>query len=117
MSSCDPSTTASSTLPSGSRPNCRAGKPGARGPSPPDRAGHRALARVERDDDPRHIIDEERFALAAGILRDLRDKYRLDGDVDVAAVLRMPDVISSNAEVAESDAADLVALVDRAVDA
>src|SRR5690242_12603577 len=40
-------------------------------------------------------IDEARFSAYAQRLRELKDRYALDGDVDVATVLRMPDVITA----------------------
>ncbi len=80
--------------------------------------GHISLtARVERETDSGLAIDEQRFAAAAATLRQLRDKYGLEGSVDVAAVMRMPDVIATSSEVGEADAVQLVELVDRAVDA
>ncbi|MFN8572518.1 MAG: YicC/YloC family endoribonuclease [Gemmatimonadaceae bacterium] len=80
--------------------------------------GHISLtARVERSMDVGLSIDEARFATAAATLRQLRDKYKLEGSVDVAAVLRMPDVIASASEAGEGDSVQLVELVDRAVDA
>ena len=63
-------------------------------------------------------VDEGRFGAYVALLRALRERYALAGDVDVATVLRMPDVLAS----AESGAGDgssteLVAVVERALDA
>lgn len=80
--------------------------------------GHVTLtARIDRAGDAHSAIDEPRFAAAAHLLRELRQKYELEGTVDVAAVLRMPDVIRSDGDSGEDGAATLVALVDRAIDA
>src|SRR5512143_1002050 len=55
--------------------------------------GHVTLsARTERSAST-SSIDEQRFASYVELLRDLRDRYRLDGPIDVATVLRMPDVL------------------------
>ncbi len=40
-------------------------------------------------------VDETRFAAYAAHLKELRERYGLGGDVDVATVLRMPDVLVS----------------------
>jgi uncharacterized protein (TIGR00255 family) len=50
-------------------------------------------ARVVREDTLGAVVDEVRFAAAAKALKDLRDRHELDGEVDVATVLRMPDVL------------------------
>jgi len=50
-------------------------------------------ARVVREDTLGAVVDEARFASAAKALKDLRDRHQLDGEVDVATVLRMPDVL------------------------
>jgi uncharacterized protein (TIGR00255 family) len=62
------------------------------------------------------IIDEERFAKYVSMLRDLRDRHGLDGTIDVATVLRMPDVVGSADDGKEGTAAELTAIVDSAVD-
>ena len=80
--------------------------------------GHVTLfARVEHDAEAGSVVNEPRFATWAEKLRDLRQRYALSGDVDVASVLRMPDVLSTADEAESGSAADLVAIVDRAVDA
>jgi uncharacterized protein (TIGR00255 family) len=60
------------------------------------------------------LIDEERFGAYVGLLRDLKNRFGLAGDVDVATVLRMPDVMSSISEGSEGEASDFLALVDAA---
>src|SRR5574338_586953 len=50
-------------------------------------------------------IDEQRFATYVAMLRDLRDRHGLDGPIDVATVLRMPDVLAATDDGAEGTAA------------
>jgi uncharacterized protein (TIGR00255 family) len=78
------------------------------------------MARVRRDvAPPGPAIDEPRFAAAVDALRALQARYRLSGDVDVATILRMPEVMTGSAEPEEigGAAADLVRVVERALDA
>ncbi|MHB1312520.1 MAG: YicC/YloC family endoribonuclease [Gemmatimonadaceae bacterium] len=82
--------------------------------------GHVSVsARMERAADLGASIDEGRFAQYAGELMALRDKYGLGGEVDVATILRMPEVVRSATEEdeVEGGAAALVAIVDAAADA
>jgi uncharacterized protein (TIGR00255 family) len=80
--------------------------------------GHVTLsARVDRAPGGQFAIDEARFASAAALLRGLRDRHGLEGAVDIAAVLRMPDVMAIPTEATETDASSLIALVDGAADA
>jgi uncharacterized protein (TIGR00255 family) len=77
--------------------------------------GHITLnARVDRGVAGPPLIDEERFAAYVGLLRNLKDRFGLAGDVDVAAVLRMPDVMSSISEGSEGEATAFLELVDAA---
>jgi uncharacterized protein (TIGR00255 family) len=79
--------------------------------------GHVTLtARLERDQAPTAIIDEARFAEYASQLKTLRDANDLRGEVEVATVLRLPDVVRAGAsEDLPDDAAGLVVgIVDRA---
>ena len=77
--------------------------------------GHITLnARVDRGVAGPPLIDEERFGAYVGLLRDLKNRFGLAGDVDVATVLRMPDVMSSISEGSEGEASDFLALVDAA---
>ncbi|HEV8363938.1 MAG TPA: YicC/YloC family endoribonuclease [Gemmatimonadaceae bacterium] len=74
--------------------------------------GHVTLsARYERLTDSIANIDEARFAASAAMLRELRDKYGLGGDVDVATVLRLPDVIAPLGEPTAEDGSELTRLV------
>jgi uncharacterized protein (TIGR00255 family) len=75
-------------------------------------------ARLERAADLGAGIDEARFAQYAGQLKELRDKYSLGGEIDVAAVLRMPEVVRVGYEddVLDGGADALVAIVEAATD-
>jgi uncharacterized protein (TIGR00255 family) len=83
--------------------------------------GHVTLgARFEREgEDEASPIDEARFAAYVGQLRGLQERYDLDRTLDVGTVLRMHDVFAGNAreELPAEAGAELVAVVDRAVDA
>ena len=80
--------------------------------------GHVTLtARIERSDTAGVTIDEAAFAARAASLIALQQRHGLGGSVDVATVLRMPDVVRSvdpDAPV-EGQAGELVRLVDEAV--
>lgn len=73
-------------------------------------------ARMERSADLGAAIDETRFAQYANQLKALRDKYTLGGEIDVATVLRMPEVVRAGGEddVLDGGAAALVAIVEAA---
>jgi len=62
-------------------------------------------------------IDEERFGAYVERLRLLRDRHGLEGPIDLATVLRMPDVVSAVGDEQEGSAAELVAIVERAASA
>jgi uncharacterized protein (TIGR00255 family) len=62
------------------------------------------------------IIDEERFAKYVSMLRDLRDRHGLDGTIDVATVLRMPDVVGSASDREDGTAAELTTIVESAIE-
>ncbi len=81
--------------------------------------GHVSVtARIERSADATTAIDETRFAEAAARLTSLRDKYGLGGEVDVATVLRMPDVMrGATEEAVEGTVDELIAVVDAAAGA
>src|SRR5688572_13827769 len=49
------------------------------------------IARAERAQAPEAVIDEPRFAAYVQRLRDLKEQYALDGPIDLATVLRLPD--------------------------
>src|SRR5687767_11391082 len=78
--------------------------------------GHVTLmARIERGEDGGASVDEGRFAAHVERLRALRDRYGLAGEVDLATVLRMPDVFASGSEPEPPDSpTGLLAVVDAA---
>ena len=78
--------------------------------------GHITMsARTERTS-ASSSIDEQRFATYVAMLRDLRDRHGLDGPIDVATVLRMPDVMASNDDGAAGTAAELTIIVEAAIE-
>jgi uncharacterized protein (TIGR00255 family) len=78
--------------------------------------GHVTLsARTERTAST-SSIDEQRFASYVAMLRELRDRHGLDGPIDVATVMRMPDVLASDGQLEEATAAELTAIVDAAIE-
>lgn len=61
--------------------------------------GHVTLtARLERDADHTLFIDEARFGAYVEQLRALGDRFGLAGGVDVATVMRLPEVMTSGAQ-------------------
>ena len=73
------------------------------------------MARVERlPEAETAVIDEARFGGYVKRLMDLKDRYALDGPLDLATVLRLPDVISSGGDEEQGTAAELVSIVDSA---
>lgn len=75
-------------------------------------------ARVVRDDDVGAVVDEARFASAAAALQALQAKYGLGGAVDVATVLRMPDVLQlarDDAGFETATVAEVLAVVEAAI--
>lgn len=77
-------------------------------------------ARVVRETDAAALIDEARFAAAAAALKALQERHRLGGAVDVATVLRMPDILQMARDDAGLDTAtveELLAVVEAAVTA
>src|SRR5579884_1525192 len=80
--------------------------------------GHVTLsARVERHANEALRIDEERFRLYLEQIRQLQQRFNLHEPLDVATVLRLPEVISTSEDEEEGTAAELVAIVERAIDA
>jgi uncharacterized protein (TIGR00255 family) len=80
--------------------------------------GHVTLSvRVERGDAPTAAIDAGRFAAAVAELRRLRDAHGLEGAVDLATVLRLPEVVSiPRDDEPAGTVEELVAVVHAAVD-
>jgi uncharacterized protein (TIGR00255 family) len=80
--------------------------------------GHITLtARVERPEGEGPVIDEAAFAARAAALTALQQRHSLGGTVDVATVLRMPDVVRSpNGDEDDGGTAEeLVVIVSAAV--
>ncbi|MGH7678023.1 MAG: YicC/YloC family endoribonuclease [Gemmatimonadaceae bacterium] len=72
-------------------------------------------ARAERAQPTEAAIDQVKFGAYVQRLRDLKEQFALDGPIDLATVLRMPDVIAGDRDDNEGTAAELVAVVERAV--
>ncbi|HVZ78796.1 MAG TPA: YicC/YloC family endoribonuclease [Gemmatimonadaceae bacterium] len=74
------------------------------------------MARFEQEASGGAGIDEERFAAYVTRLRDLQQKYGLSGELDLATVLRLPDVVVSESADGASvgTVEELVAVVNRA---
>lgn len=83
--------------------------------------GHLTVsARVVRDDALGAVVDEARFAAAAEALKALQARHGLGGAVDVATVLRMPDVLQVSRDDAGLETAtieELISVVDAATTA
>jgi uncharacterized protein (TIGR00255 family) len=77
--------------------------------------GHVSLtARIERKQTDAVCIDEARFAAYLEQTRRLHEKFGL-GPIDPAALLRLPNVVTSSDGEIGGTAAELTAIVDRAV--
>jgi uncharacterized protein (TIGR00255 family) len=78
--------------------------------------GHVTIsAHIERSQTEGAQIDEAKFSQHAAALISLRDRNGLGGEIDVATVLRMPDVIRTSVEEKEEGTADeLVTIVEAA---
>ena len=78
-----------------------------------------ATARIERPEGGGPILDEAAFGARASALTALQQRHGLGGIVDVATVLRMPDVIraADDADAQPGTAEELVAVVVQAADA
>src|SRR5436190_19482201 len=80
--------------------------------------GHVTLSmRVDRQTITAPVIDEARLAQYAATLKDLQKKHALGGEVDLATILRLPDVIAVPSDDADSTAGEaLSAIVTKAID-
>jgi TIGR00255 family protein len=81
--------------------------------------GHVSLyARLGSEEKTASIaIDEARFAAYLAALRDLKQRHSIPGDVDIASVLRLPNLLSLPAENEDTGSVDqLIAIVSSAVD-
>lgn len=78
--------------------------------------GHVTLtARVDVGDSTGVAIDEARFRSYVDRLRELKQRYALDGPIDLATVLRMPDVVATDQGADSGTPAELTAIVERAL--
>ncbi|HMJ19630.1 MAG TPA: YicC/YloC family endoribonuclease [Gemmatimonadaceae bacterium] len=74
-------------------------------------------ARVDREAASGPVIDEARVAVYAATLRELQKKLALGGEVDLATILRLPDVVASPTDQADPTAGDALAgIVGKAID-
>jgi uncharacterized protein (TIGR00255 family) len=74
-------------------------------------------ARVDREGATGPVIDEARVAHYAATLRELQKKLALGGEVDLATILRLPDVVASPTDQADPTAGDALAgIVGKAID-
>jgi uncharacterized protein (TIGR00255 family) len=81
--------------------------------------GHVSVsARVDRETDRALAIDEQRAAAYIQQLRSLKDRWGLSGDVDLATLMRLPDVITSGdddrGEASDGSPDELLAIVQEA---
>jgi uncharacterized protein (TIGR00255 family) len=80
--------------------------------------GHVTLsARSEGGDAAAIGIDEAKFGAYVRKLRELREKFVLGGEVDVATILRLPDVLTTAPEADDATSLQLVGVVESAADA
>jgi uncharacterized protein (TIGR00255 family) len=78
--------------------------------------GHVTLtARVDDGRAADTVIDEKRFAAYVNRLRELKEQYVLDGPIDLATVLRLPNVVAGEQDSDTGTAAELVGIVERAL--
>jgi len=78
--------------------------------------GHVSLfARIERREADGGRIDEEQFRAYVEQIRKLQEQLVLGANVDVGAILRLPNVIAVTDDEVAGTAAELVEIVDRAL--
>ena len=80
--------------------------------------GHVTLTvRVDREAALGPIIDEARIAVYAATLKELQKKLALGGEVDLATVLRLPDVVAAPSDNVDPAAGQALAgIVSKAID-
>jgi uncharacterized protein (TIGR00255 family) len=80
--------------------------------------GHVTLvARIDRDESTSPVIDETRLAQYLTALKALQKKHKLAGEVDLATLLKLPDVITAPSDEVDQKAGDaLVRIVAKAAD-
>ena len=78
--------------------------------------GHVTLmARIDRHRVEDTRIDEARFGAYVEQIRRLSERFGIEGNLDAASILRLPDVIAVSDDILEGTANELVEVVDRAV--
>ena len=80
--------------------------------------GHVTLiARIDRDESTSPVIDETRLAQYLTALKALQKKHKLAGELDLATLLRLPDVIAAPSDEVDQKAGEaLVGIVAKAAD-
>jgi uncharacterized protein (TIGR00255 family) len=80
--------------------------------------GHVTLvARIDRDESTLPVIDETRLAQYLTALKALQKKHKLAGELDLATLLKLPDVIGAPSDEVDQKAGDaLVKIVAKAAD-
>lgn len=80
--------------------------------------GHVTLnVRLDRDENSAPAIDEARLAQYLAALKDLKKKHKLAGEIDLATLLRLPDVVAIPSEDVDPESGKaLVAIVSTAAD-
>lgn len=80
--------------------------------------GHVTLvARIDRDEATSPVIDETRLAQYLTALKALQKKHKLAGELDLATLLKLPDVIAASTDEVDQKAGDaLVRIVAKAAD-
>ena len=74
-------------------------------------------ARVDHEAATGPVIDEARVAQYAATLRELQKKLALGGEVDLATILRLPDVVTAPTDQADPAAGEALAgIVGKAID-
>src|SRR4051812_32153483 len=78
--------------------------------------GHVTLtARVDQSVAADTVIDDQRFAAYVSRLRELKKQHALDGPIDLATVLRLPNVVSGEPDAEAGSPAELVTVVEGAL--
>jgi uncharacterized protein (TIGR00255 family) len=80
--------------------------------------GHVTLvARIERDESTSPVIDETRLSQYLTALKALQKKHKLAGELDLATLLKLPDVIAAPSDEVDQKAGDaLVKIASKAAD-
>jgi len=80
--------------------------------------GHvNVIARVGADSDGSPIIDEHRFTIYLAALRDLKQRHGIPGELDIASLLRLPNVLAPPLEEADTGSLEeLTSIVSKALD-